>query len=309
MHLEAERNREMQRDLFHDGESVCGRTQTACHLAAILVLCVLCVSSPPNVSAQQAQPHPGTPSSGAQGSHGSASLLFEPLPNFDVVESEVLEFDFYVFGYLQGTPRIEGRRTTTSYKSQFGKPMPGALGICRAFTAVVLQSGGKILYDNHRNIVTGRVVQDGRETWAEIACDKDRYRVNIVERDSQSVGGTAPGASDLPARKAEPGQLIKKHITQSKYEDSSATKTGSPAAGANFSIVQSNGSVLPCADKPTLIRRGYTKGCATTEPDKPRLCDLIASRQLYLVDTSAWSCHSKDGTAVEGALVTDRPLP
>ena len=34
----------------------------------------------------------------------------------------------------------------------------------------------------------------------------------------------------------------------------------------------------------------------------------IKASKLNLVDTNTWSCHTKDGSLVEGELVTDRPL-
>jgi hypothetical protein len=166
----------------------------------LLVSLALCIS--PNAGAQ----NPPAPATAPQVSSGGVKALFEPMPNFDVDQNEDVALDFYVFGYLEGTPRIEGHRTTTSYKLQEGKPMPGALGICRKFIENVRQAGGEILYDNNRNIVTARMSQGGRETWAEIACDKDRYRTNIVEQAAgQGQSDTAPGqpnATDAKVREA-----------------------------------------------------------------------------------------------------------
>jgi hypothetical protein len=369
------------------------------------------------------------PVTAQQSSSGGVKALFEPMPGFDVDQKEDVALDFYVFGYLEGTPRIEGHRITTSYKLQYGKPMPGALGICRKFIEGVRQTGGEILYDNNRNIVTAKVTQGGQETWAEIACDNDRYRTNIVERqgagksqtgttpgqstatdakvrdavkanadkafdelnaeeakhakvakppaggksqindgktDRKTVSikeagaapqakgtgsqpatsGTPPGATDLKqqsqgSKKTKPLTMSGPHGQENANEPVSVKAAGNAAAppagsqslvhnpgpdpepftfinaagvptkapvGTKFSIVQASGSVVPCADKPTLVRLGYTQGCVATAPDK-HLCDRIAGQKLHLVNTSEWSCHSKGGALVKGALVTDRPLP
>jgi hypothetical protein len=277
----------------------------------------LVMGTPKNAAPRQQQPA-GAELPSTQGPGDSTKMLFEAMPNLHVVETEVVEFDFYKFGDLTGTPRIEGRRTTTSYGLNPGSPMPGALGICRHFVTATRQAGGEVLYDNNRNIVVLRFKQQGLETWAEIACDKDRYRVVIVERQGAGQGqsGTPPGATDL--QKQSPGTAKPKVPSKStagsgRGDDvpkESVSFNKAPAApksqtSARLSIVRGDGKVLPCTDEPTLMRRGYTKGCTATEADKP-LCDLLTSNQLQLVDTNMWSCHTKDGSQVEGALATDR---
>ncbi len=287
------------------------------------------------------QQNSGTPGSGAQGSgtsgSGSASTkwLFEAMPNFDVVETETLEFDFYVFGYLQGTPRIEGRRTTTSYQLQFGNPMPGALGICRRFVDATRQAGGEVLYDNNRNFVTSRFTQGGGETWAEIGCDKDRYRVNIVERQGagQSKSDTTPDQSN-PTKMKELNAKVRdavranadKAFDELSAEEAKRTNVAAPAAGSGqgaapksntsgqFSIVADNGgsaslaTPVPCTDPPTQMRQLSDRKVWSRIVLKRGVVNEIRASQLNLVDTNTWSCHTKDGTEVEGALVTGRPL-
>lgn len=120
--------------------------------------------------------------------------LFTALRGFYAGESEVVEYDYYQFGYLPGAPRVEGRRTTFGYWLLPGNALPGALGVCRAIVAENNQTGTEVLYDNHRNIAVLKRTQGGVETWGEFSYDKDRYRVNMIERPIAEKG-TAPNQS------------------------------------------------------------------------------------------------------------------
>jgi hypothetical protein len=339
-------------------------------------------------AAQQKPPETGTTDGGSQGTGGDALALFGTMPNFKVEESETVEFDYYTFGYLPGTPRLEGRRTTVNYWLIPGSPMPGALGICRHFADATRKAGGEVLYDNDRNIITVRVKQGESETWAEFACDKDRYRVNIIEREGagQSKSDTAPDQSNPTEMKelnakvrdavkanadkafdelsAEEGKRTKvaappaewrSTVIDGKVDRKSVTlavrggagparsgcldchiESGVAPAGApdatdltaardklrgstkthgdfnlshRFSIeIDLWAAPVPCADQPMLshTQLGNPKSgkIAVTKDWAAR----IKASNLNLVDTNIWSCHTKDGALVEGALVTDRPF-
>jgi lysophospholipase L1-like esterase/ribosomal protein L35AE/L33A len=280
--------------------------------------------------------------SAAQGASGTTKVLFEAMPNLHVVQTETVEFDFYKFGYLPDAPRIEGRRTTTSYGLNPGSPMPGALGICRHFADATRKAGGEVLYDNDRNIITVRVKQGRQETWAEFACDKDRYRVNIIEREGagQSKSDTAPDQSNPTEMKelnAKVRDAVKanadKAFDELSAEEAKHTRMAAPPAGSGqgaatvsgrYAIVvdKATGGLAPpspCTDAPTLLRHAWPskyKGGDFTSAMRRSTADSRARAEisktldtyLMLVDENTWSCHSKDGTQVEGALVTDQPL-
>ncbi len=270
------------------------------------------------VSAQQEQPasESGSASPGAQASGANALSLFGVMANFYVVESEAVEFDYYQFGYLPNTPRIEGRRTTVSYGLQPGSPMPGALGICRHFADATRQAGGEVLYDNSRNIIVVRIKQGGHEAWAEFACDQDRYRVNIMERDSSQPSAT--GATSKATAVANTDQKTDKNQKTFTTHNFKLSIDGldlqqAPIAG-HFSIQVDNGPATTlaapaqCADPPVLLRKMISNIKYPYFVLKQGFVDQLNLSKLNLIDTNIWACHIKDGTLVQGALVTDRPL-
>jgi outer membrane protein OmpA-like peptidoglycan-associated protein len=122
----------------------------------------------------------------AQGDiRGSADHpLFTRMPGFYIGEYSVQPFDAYQFRAVPGEPRIEGKVTTIRYWVKSGTPPPGALAICRNHTNAAKQVGGVVLNDNGRNMATMKIAKDGREAWAEIACDNNRYSLVIVEKEA-----------------------------------------------------------------------------------------------------------------------------
>lgn len=138
---------------------------------------------------------PGDPTGGPPASpQPAASPLLFTMPNFEVGDSEVFELDAYQFGYLPGAPRVEGRRTNIGYWLRLGAAVPGPLAICRAFVSAARQAGAQIVYDNQRNWVLARLTRGGIESWGEIACDKDRYRLNLIDRPAPAC--TQPGCAE-----------------------------------------------------------------------------------------------------------------
>jgi OOP family OmpA-OmpF porin len=107
--------------------------------------------------------------------------LFTRMPNMYIGAYSQREFDAYQFGRAPGTPRIEGRLTTIRYWSKGDGTPPTALQICRNHTAAITQIGGTVVRDAG-NVVTVKLEKDGRETWAEVACDDGRYVLTVVEK-------------------------------------------------------------------------------------------------------------------------------
>jgi OmpA-OmpF porin, OOP family len=83
---------------------------------------------------------------------------------------------------VPGEPRVEGEITAIRYWAKGETPAPGALAICRNYTNATKQIDGVVLNDNGRNMATVKVAKDGKEAWAEIACDNNRYSLVIVEK-------------------------------------------------------------------------------------------------------------------------------
>ncbi len=117
--------------------------------------------------------------------------LFTRMPGFYIGEYQVQPFDAYQFRAVPGEPRVEGKITTLRYWVKSGAPPPGALAICRNYTNAAKQVGGVVLNDNGRNMATMKIAKDGREAWAEIACDNNRYSLVIVEKEALAQVVTA----------------------------------------------------------------------------------------------------------------------
>lgn len=108
--------------------------------------------------------------------------LFTRMPGFYIGEYQVQPFDVYQFRAAPGEPRVEGKITTIRYWAKGETPAPGALAICRNYTNATKQVGGVVLNDNGRNMATVKIAKEGKEAWAEIACDNNRYSLVIVEK-------------------------------------------------------------------------------------------------------------------------------
>jgi outer membrane protein OmpA-like peptidoglycan-associated protein len=112
----------------------------------------------------------------------SDHALFTRMPGFYIGEYQVQPFDSYQFHAVPGEPRVEGKITTIRYWAKGETPAPGALAICRNYTNAAKQVGGVVLNDNGRNMATLKIAKEGKEAWAEIACDNNRYSLVIVEK-------------------------------------------------------------------------------------------------------------------------------
>lgn len=108
--------------------------------------------------------------------------LFTRMPGFYIGEYDQQAFDSYKFGYAPGAPVVEGKVTRLRYWITSGTPAPGALAICRNYVNAAKHIGGSVLADNARNMATVRIARDGREAWAEISCDNNRYALVVVEK-------------------------------------------------------------------------------------------------------------------------------
>ncbi len=122
--------------------------------------------------------------------------LFSRMPGFYIGEFSAKDFDMIQFRSVPGEPRVEGRRTTIRYWQKSGNSAPGALAICRNYTNAAKQIGGVVLYDNGRNGAVMKIAKDGREAWAEVTCDDNRYSLVIVEKEAMAQ---VVSASDMLA--------------------------------------------------------------------------------------------------------------
>ncbi len=141
--------------------------------ARLVALLLLVLTSVPTLAAEQ----------DVKGSNDH--WLFMRMRNMYIGEYTQREFDAYQFGHAPGAPRIEGRLTMIRYWSKGGGTPPTALQICRNHTVAITQIGGTVVQDAG-NIVTVKLERDGKEAWAEVACDNGRYALTIVEKEGMA---------------------------------------------------------------------------------------------------------------------------
>jgi OOP family OmpA-OmpF porin len=122
--------------------------------------------------------------------------LFTRMPGFYIGEYKSSDFDVYQFGSAPGAPKVEGRMTSIRYWQKSGGSAVSAVTICRNYTNAIKQIGGTVLQDNGHNMATMKVVKDGAEEWAELACDNGRYSLVIVDKQGLEQVVTA---SDMQA--------------------------------------------------------------------------------------------------------------
>lgn len=111
--------------------------------------------------------------------------LFTRMPGMYIGQYSAREFDAYRFAHAPGAPQVEGRVTLIHYWSKPGATPPTALQICRNHAAAIAQVGGTVVQDAG-NFVTLRQTKDGKETWAEVACDNGRYVLAVVEKEAMA---------------------------------------------------------------------------------------------------------------------------
>lgn len=117
---------------------------------------------------------------------GSADhWLFTRMPNMYIGEYSQREFGAYRFASAPGSPQVEGRLTVIRYWSKSAGAPPTALEICRNHAAAIVQIGGKVLQESG-NMVTVALTKDGKEAWAEVACDNGRYSLTVVEKQAMA---------------------------------------------------------------------------------------------------------------------------
>ena len=106
------------------------------------------------------------------------------MPNYRIGDCKVEEFGFYEFWALKGPKtNVEGKFTfiTYSYIGPAGNE-PSALAVVRNYENAIKKVGGTVLQSDPTRWVNGKVVQDGREVWAQVEKGNGRIWLRVVEK-------------------------------------------------------------------------------------------------------------------------------
>jgi outer membrane protein OmpA-like peptidoglycan-associated protein len=125
----------------------------------------------------------------AEGSKDPA--LFTRMPGFHIYRYEDLQFDKFEFKInSEKTQTVEGHSLFIIYWLKENAQSPSPLQIVRNYTSAVKKIGGQLVYeydDGGSQIVTLKVVKDGKEVWAQVSASSNgTYTINIIEKQAMN---------------------------------------------------------------------------------------------------------------------------
>ena len=108
------------------------------------------------------------------------------MPDYRISECKVEEFGVYEFWTTKGPKTkiaVEGRFTfiTYSFTGQRASE-PSALAVVKNYENAIQKAGGTILGSVPNWWVNGKIVKDGRETWAQVERGNGKIWLRIVEK-------------------------------------------------------------------------------------------------------------------------------
>jgi OmpA-OmpF porin, OOP family len=106
------------------------------------------------------------------------------MPGYRIADCKVEAFGVYDFWSVKGpkTP-VEGKFTYISYDVVNQKDEPSATAVVRNYSNAIQKVGGTILETVPSWWVNGKIVQDGKEVWAQAEKGNGAIWLRIVEKD------------------------------------------------------------------------------------------------------------------------------
>jgi OmpA-OmpF porin, OOP family len=139
----------------------------------------------------------------AQESEYKDTPWFSGMPNFEIYNSEDIEFDSYNFFNGKNCSTVEGKKFKRTYTLKENAQKSSVTQIMRNYSNAVKSMGGTIIYEgipqeadcaenNGLNMVIGKAVRDGNEMWVEVATlGGDDYYLTIVIKELMKQDVTA----------------------------------------------------------------------------------------------------------------------
>ncbi len=125
------------------------------------------------------------------------------MPGYYIADCKSAEFDGYDFKLLKGQKnRQEGKFNFVTYALERGQQEPGAVAILRNYEDALAKIGGSVAATLPNNWITGSVVLDGREVWAEVQRGNGRIWIRTIEKGAMKqyvVADAAAMSNDLRA--------------------------------------------------------------------------------------------------------------
>jgi OmpA-OmpF porin, OOP family len=119
--------------------------------------------------------------------------LFNRMPGYYITSNEAKDFDAHKFFDGKGLVTVEGKVFSVNYRPKESlKSVPSELQIRRNYANAIKKIGGKIIFEGrselyednryNREVITGKILRDNAEIWAEIWSMGDDFTVTVVEK-------------------------------------------------------------------------------------------------------------------------------
>ena len=126
------------------------------------------------------------------------------MPGYFIADCKSAEFDGYDFKLPKGQKnRQEGKFNFVTYALGRGQQEPGAVAILRNYEDALAKIGGSVAATLPNNWITGSVVLDGREVWAEVQRGNGRIWIRTIEKGAMKqyvVADAAALSNDIRAK-------------------------------------------------------------------------------------------------------------
>jgi outer membrane protein OmpA-like peptidoglycan-associated protein len=118
------------------------------------------------------------------------------MPNYRLEACEVKEFAPYAFRVANGKKQtVEGKFTFITYAVDDRKDDQSGIAVVRNYENALKKIGGVVQGSNPQSWVTGSVVVDGKEVWAEAEKGNSKVWFRIVEKETMQQHVVADAAS------------------------------------------------------------------------------------------------------------------
>jgi len=118
------------------------------------------------------------------------------MPNYRIGSCEVKEFDAYAFRVANGKKQtVEGKFTFITYIVDDRKDDQSGVAVVRNYENALKKIGGTVQGSDPERWLTGSVVVDGKEVWAEAERGNSKVWLRIVEKQAMQQHVVADAAS------------------------------------------------------------------------------------------------------------------
>ncbi|HQR45252.1 MAG TPA: OmpA family protein [Thermoanaerobaculia bacterium] len=118
------------------------------------------------------------------------------MPNYRIEACEVKEFAPYAFRVANGKKQtVEGKLTFVTYAVDDRKDDASGVAVVRNYEAALKKIGGTVQGSDPQRWITGSVVVDGKEAWAEAEKGNGKIWLRIVEKQAMAQHVVADAAS------------------------------------------------------------------------------------------------------------------